>query len=232
MNKNANISTAQPEEFDHPTGKPGTDDKNHFEDPQNLASDASGDKRESFDPFDPERLKLSQDFGAMVGVKKALLTVPVRKPAKDWWVRTHPEESYQIETAVIELKEDQETYLGDPKLWPQLATESTLIPVLLTTTINRQGVLFLWFIRLPGPDGRLNSWSRSALEAASLATVRWVRLQANMSLGGYEVFKTQAELPEPEWPEQSFRELLRIAFKDRLIENWDHPVLQRLRGEK
>jgi hypothetical protein len=36
---------------------------------------------------------------------------------------------------------------------------------------------------------------------------------------------------EPEWPEVPFGELLRIAFRDRLIESLDHPVLRRLRGE-
>ena len=168
----------------------------------------------------------------MVGVKKVLLTVLVRKPAKSWWVRTCPDASYRIETAVIELKDELETYLVDPELWPQLATESTLIPVLLMTSINRQGVVFLWLIRLPGPDGRLNGWSRSALEAAERAKDRWIRVQPNMSLGGYEVFEAPADLPNPDWPDLSFRELLRIAFKDKLIGDWDHPVLQRLRGEK
>ena len=32
------------------------------------------------DPFDPTRLRLSQDFGEQIGVKKALPTIPVRKP--------------------------------------------------------------------------------------------------------------------------------------------------------
>ena len=39
------------------------------------------------DPFDPTRLRLSQDFGEQIGVKKALLTVPVRKPDRQWFVR-------------------------------------------------------------------------------------------------------------------------------------------------
>jgi len=59
------------------------------------------------DPFDANRLRLSQDFAASVGVKKALLTVPVRKPAKEWFVQVHPDESYRIQTAVVELKEDR-----------------------------------------------------------------------------------------------------------------------------
>ena len=38
-------------------------------------------------------------------------------------------------------------------LWPELATEATFSPRTFFTAINRQGVVFLWPIRLPGPDG-------------------------------------------------------------------------------
>lgn len=183
------------------------------------------------DPFDPERLRLSQDFAAGLGVKKALLTVPVRKPAKEWWVQVHPDPDFRLQTAVLELKEDRETYLVDPSLWPELATESTFSPRGLFTAVNRQGVLFLWPVRLPGPDGKIDEWSRSALEAAGMAQGRWVRVQANMSLGAYEVYKSTADLPAPEWPDVQFRELLRVAFRDRHITTLDHPVLKRLRGE-
>ena len=68
------------------------------------------------------------------------------------------------------------------------------------------------------------------MEAAELARTKWVRVQANMTLGAYEV--TYAEhLPDPEWPDVPFQELLRIAFKDRYIDSLDHPVLRQLRGE-
>ena len=76
------------------------------------------------DPFDPARLRLTQDFAADLGVKKTLLTVPVRKPTKEWWVRTHPDSDYRVQTLVLELKEDQEIYLIDRDLWPELGTES------------------------------------------------------------------------------------------------------------
>ncbi len=95
------------------------------------------------DPFDPASLRLTGDFTAAVGVKKALLTVPVRKPDKSWFVRTHPSENYRIETAVIELKEDRELYLVAPALWQELATESTFSPRALFTAVNRQGVVFI-----------------------------------------------------------------------------------------
>jgi hypothetical protein len=183
------------------------------------------------DPFDPANLRLSQDFSAHLGVKKALLTVPVRKPDKAWFVRAHPDEGYRLQTAVLELKEERETYLVAPALWPDLAAEATFSPRMLLTATNRQGVLFLWPIRLPGHDGKLDDWNRSALEAAQLAQEQWVRVTANMPLGAYEVFVATGQHPDPRWPEQPFADLLKAAFKDRLIDSLEHPVLRKLRGE-
>ena len=183
------------------------------------------------DPFDLSRLRLNQDFVAAAGVRKILNTVPVRKPSKEWFVQTHPDVDYRIQTCVVELKEDSETYLVDPSLWDELASESTFSPRALITTINRQGVLFLWPIRLPGADGRLDEWSRSAMDAATRATGKWLRVQANMSLGAYEMYEAAGQWTGPDWPELPFQELLRIAFKDRFINSYDHPVLKRLRGE-
>ena len=199
--------------------------------PQATGEDVQSTVPPAPDPFDPERLRLSQNFAESLGVKKTLITVPVRKPSKEHWVRVHPDESYRIQTAVLELKEDRETYLVTPELWPELSTETTFSPRALFTAINRQGVVFLWPVRLPGPDGKNNEWNRSALEAAQMATDRWARVVSNMSLGAYEVFEATGNIPEPIWPEQSFQELLQIAFKDHYIDDINHPVLRRLRGE-
>lgn len=179
--------------------------------------------------FDPSRLRLSQNFTESVGVKKALLTVPVRKPGRQDFVRTHPDDSFRLETAVIELKEDRETYLIDPELWHELPGE--IVPKVLFTTMNRQGVLCLWPIRLPHEDGRHDAWNHSALEAAQLAQSKWLRIAANMSLGAYEVYEAISKLPEPDWPEVTFPEILKIAFRDRFITDLSHPVVRRLRGE-
>jgi hypothetical protein len=166
-----------------------------------------------------------------LGVKKALLTVPVRKPAKEWFIQVHPDESYRLQTAVLEWKEDREVYLVDPTLRSELAAEATFSPRALFTSITRQGVLFLWPIRLPGADGRLDEWNRSALEAANMAQKRWIRVFANMHLGAYEVHYATGDIRAPEWPAAPFADLLRVAFKDKYIATLDHPVLRRLRGE-
>ena len=180
------------------------------------------------EPLNLDRLRLSQDFANQVGVKKAILTVPVRKPDRQWFIRVHPDSEWRLETAVLELKDERETYLVDPQLWPELPGE--LVPKVLFTAANRQGVIFLWPVRLPGEDGRGNAWHRSALEAANLAMSGWVRIAANMSLGAYDVFEATGELPDPEWPDKDFPALLEVGFKDRYVRSLDHAVIRRLRG--
>jgi len=182
--------------------------------------------------FDPAQLRLSQDFESMVGVKKLVLSVPVRKPNRQQFNRVHkPEEgeSWQLETAVLDLKQEGEIYLVHKSLWSEIPGE--IVRKAFFTAIDRQGAVFLWPINLPRSDGRQDSWSRSALEAAQLAMKTWVRIAANQSLGAYDVFQATGSMPEPEWPSVSFGELLNIAFKDRYLTSLDHPVLRRLRGE-
>src|SRR5262249_54848996 len=144
------------------------------------------------------------------------------------FVRVHAGEDYRLNTATISLKDDRETYLVAPTLRNELLAEC--VPVTLYTAMSRQGVLSLWPVRLPGHDGKDMDWWRSAREAAVLAMNTWVRIKANSSLGAYEIFKANGELSAPEWPDLSFSEMLRIAFRDFYIESPDHPVVKRLRG--
>ena len=179
--------------------------------------------------FDPAKLRLSQDFETMAGVKKLVTSVPVKRPERQWFVRTHSAEEYRLPTAVLEDKTDHETFLVDPSLAGELAGEIT--PIVLFTSINRQGVLFLWPVKLPRADGRHNEWNRSAMEAANLASKRWLRMASNTSLGAYEIYEATGQLPEPEWPNLSFVKILEVAFRDKFIRSLDHPLVRRLRGE-
>ena len=170
----------------------------------------------------------------MVGgpsVSKVLVQIPVRKPSKEWFIRTHPDiEKHTIDTLVLELKEDGEVYLVPPALRNALLGEPCVNIKRLHLSANRQGDVFIWPIRLPGADGKLDSWNESALEAANLAATKWVRLSANLRIGAYSI--AVADIADaPKWPAMPFNELLRIAFKGKVIETMDHPVLRRLRGE-
>jgi hypothetical protein len=183
----------------------------------------------ALDPFDPAALRLDQSFADMVGVKKLLTTVPVRKPSRQDFVRVHRDPAYRLTpAAIIELREDHEVYLVTPAMASELPGE--FAAATLFTTINRQGVLHLWPVKLPGPDGKHNEWHRSSAEGAELAMARWVRITANMSLGAYEVFEATGDLPEPTWPDLPFPDILKVAFREHIVDNPDHPLVQRLRG--
>jgi hypothetical protein len=183
----------------------------------------------SSDPFDPENLRLNQSFVDSAGVKKLLTTVPVRKPKAQDFVRVHPGAEYRADVAIVELEEDRESYLVTPNAAVDLQNEFR--PKTLFTAITRQGVLFLWPVPIAAVDARILEWHRSAREGAETAMKRWVRVQANINLGAYEIFEAAGTIPDPLWPTESFKELLRVAFRDRLIDRLDHPVVKRLRGE-
>jgi hypothetical protein len=53
-----------------------------------------------------------------------------------------------------------------------------------------------------------------------------------MSLRAYEIFlaEKQSIIPDPEWPTLSLQELVKLAFRDKLINTISHPVVKRLRG--
>ncbi len=191
--------------------------------------DSKLDQSIGADPFDVDSLRVSQDFASIIGVKKLLTTVLVKKPNPQAYVRVHPEEAFRLPTAILEVTEVKEIYLVARELWEALGGE--IIPIMLYTAITRQGDPFIWPIRMPREDGRPNAWNQSSHEAAQIAMGKWVRVKSNQSLGAYDIFESSGTLSEPTWPEVSFDDLLKIAFKDRRIESHDHPILRGLRGE-
>jgi hypothetical protein len=183
------------------------------------------------DPFDLARLRVSQDFLEITTTKKLITTVPIRRPGPQDFVRVHPSVEYRALYALLELKEDREIYPVDLRAVPELAGECFVAT--LFTAITRSGVLFLWPVRIPSSDGRINECHASMAVAAEHAMTKWVRVKANMSLRAYEVFVAQSpqSIPDPEWPDLTYAEICRIAFKDRHpVTRLDHPAAKRVRG--
>jgi hypothetical protein len=181
------------------------------------------------DPFDPTNLRLSQSFVETAGVKKLLTTIPVRKPSPQDFVRVHPDSAYRENFPIIELKDEREEYIVVADLVPALVGE--FVTKTLFTAINRQATVFFWPVRLPSPDGKNLDWWRSGREAAELAMKSWIRVRANMNLGAYDIFQAESVIADPEWPQLGFWELIKIAFRDHLVDRIDHPVIKRLRGQ-
>jgi hypothetical protein len=161
---------------------------------------------------------------------KLPITIPVGKPGKHDWIRVHPD--MELPVSAIHLKEDRENgfYVIGRDMAGMLGAEAsnfTLYPF-----VNRLGVLRLWPVALPDPDGRQNEWHRTAAVAAAMARKAWIRVVANMSLGGNEIITTCMAIPDPVWPDLDLEAMLKIAFADRgkIIESADHPVVKLLQG--
>jgi hypothetical protein len=182
------------------------------------------------DPFSPEALRIAPDAGA-IGVKREILTVPVRRPDKQWWFRVRsdePGQEWHVDTMILELREDREIYLVVPALREELAGEGRIAR--LYTCISRGGALLLRPVPLPGPDGRANPWHQSAHDIAGRAMERWVRMVPDQGAGMYQLLVAADRIAEPEWPDLTFPGVLKLAFRERLIDSADHPVVRRLRG--
>jgi hypothetical protein len=105
-------------------------------------------------------------------------------------------------------------------------------PVDLVTTMNRSGLLFLWPVKRSKGSKRDNAWIISAQQGARVAQQSWVRVSGNRELAAYDIIRASAHYPEPEWPSDlTFDDLLKLAFRDHVIQDLQHPVLRRLRGE-
>ncbi len=178
--------------------------------------------------FSISDLILPPSFSDGLTVQRQYVTLSVGKPHGQWWNRVHPDPTYWLDTGIIELKEERESYIVSPALREAVRAELTLKTLALAQ--NRAGELFIWTAKRPDSEGKLDPWNTAARQAMQLARNRWVRISAGK--GGYNVYTTSAQLPEPEWPDQSFEDLLRIAFRGRLITDPDHTVLRRLRGEE
>ena len=179
-------------------------------------------------PFDPDSLRITGEVNT-VGAEQVLLRVPVRKPNKQEYFRLHTDPDYRLTCAILEIKDEREFYLVVPDLLPVLAEDVRHVE--LSICQNRQGASFFWPVPMPSPDGRTYSWHESARAAAKLAKISWIRMVANMSEGGYSVYRATGKFTDPTWPEKTMTELLELAFKDgKIIDSEDHPIVRLLRG--
>jgi hypothetical protein len=166
-----------------------------------------------------------QDYVEALGSKKILSNIPVKKPDKTSWVRVQPE--IEVPVGIYEDKRNREYYLVEPDLYGDLG--SNLIGAILFLAITSSGDLFFWLVKSNG-TGQSNRWAESSLEAVKLGKKRWVRVEANMTAGGYDVFVPANDPPDPEWGDVDLNNLLEEAFRSRIIDNLDHPVISNLKG--
>ena len=176
-----------------------------------------------------DALRLNQNFESIIDAQQVLTAVKVRKPNNQEWFRVHPNKDWRLQTALLRLKQEGEDYLVLPNLWAAVWDE--IQPVMLFTAMNRHGEVFIWPVRLPKGDGRTDPFMESDMMVAKEAERKWTRRQWVPENRTHKVLVANSLTEEPVWPEITFQELIKKAFKDKYIRELDHPVLKRLRGD-
>jgi hypothetical protein len=173
-------------------------------------------------------IRLSLEAQGFAG-HEVVTVVHTRKPPPQAFIRVHPDPEMSVTTALFFDKHDRnEAYFVPPGMRDALMGELTTTS--LVRAITRQGGEFIWPLPVPGDGIRRNAWHESAWEAAELAKNAWVRVSADMALGAYRVLRAVGDLPEPTWSDKPLEELLEMAFRGRVIDAEDHPLVRRLRG--
>ena len=182
--------------------------------------------------IDLERVRAKANQLIDLGVATEYTVIPIRNPKPDEFFRCMPEENYSMDTNILSLKTDNEWYLIDPDILHQIQLESQLKVMTLYVCVTMNSTPFVTCIPQPNELGQINSWHESGHRTMEEAKQFWVRRQADRSNGGYIITKAMnAKLPDPKWPEMTLSEIVDRAFDKFYIDNMDHPVLQRLRGE-
>jgi hypothetical protein len=169
---------------------------------------------------------------AIVPVKKRLVNLPVRNsPFRDWFVRTSCNAEHRGHLPLFWDKGgDGNAYLVAEEAQGFLSNHIHNNDCVLT--ITRQGSLFLWCTPLENEQGDWNTWHSTAYDMKEIAASSWIKVVGNKQLSGYEPVDPEVVMTrEPTFPDNlEWSEIVHLAFRRRLIEKEEHPVLARILG--
>lgn len=183
-------------------------------------------------PFDPEIYRQAAMNPDIVAVKPLLTTLSVKKaPNRNDFVRVNADPAFTMPGRMyVDKVGSDAAFLVTPDLWSHGILGPELRRVQLYLAITTLGELFVWYVCMPGDDGRDNEYWLTSRHAVDAAMNGWVSVRSNQSVHQYKIFVPIAKFADPEWPAKSFMEILELAFRDRLISTPDHPAIKRLEG--
>ena len=182
--------------------------------------------------IDLDRVRARADQSIDLGVTTEHTVIPIRNPKPDEFFRCMADEDYSMDAHILSLKTENEWYLIDPDILPEIQLESQLRVMTLYVCVTMNSTPFVTCIPQPDKMGKINIWHESGHRTMEEAKQCWVRRQADKANGFYVITKAMnANLPDPEWPTITLSEIIDRAFDKYYISDINDLVLQRLRGE-
>ena len=181
-------------------------------------------------PFDPSRFAMPSTGAEEFGTRKIRSVIPVNKPGKMEWVHLLDHPDFLLPgAAFLDLQDGGRVYLVVPEIAAQLTDDVKLVK--LAPALSRQDKLFLWPCPMILEGETPNPWHTSHNDAFNAAKNGWIRMKSNRACGFYDIIEPEKIMPEPDWPDMSFADMLQTAFNDdHLVDRDDHPALRRLKG--
>ena len=119
-----------------------------------------------------------------------------------------------------------EILVPDPDILMDLPENAVIQRFRVYYCVTQRGRPHLWRVRLPGDDGKMWPQWEMQHDAAEVAERIWITLNAETM-----PIPAPTQDREPQWPDLTWGEVLQKAFKDKIVDDPDHPLLKRLRGE-
>lgn len=157
--------------------------------------------------------------------------IPTDKPSDQQWWQIHPEIEYYCNT--LKWKEDRKNYIVMRQALGACA--GYVRPVKYYLGIYTSGSIFLFPIPVDSSDDTSSlgrSWHESAERAVIEGRNGWVKIIADKKIQGYQIYKPEGQLRDPEWPSMTKQEIFDLAFREQVIQNEDHPIVKSLRGQQ
>jgi hypothetical protein len=106
------------------------------------------------------------------------------------------------------------------------------VPKILRLSVDSNGLPKIIIEPIIDNQGRPNSWHASLVRGIAEAETSWVRMEANLDAGQYNIIRSRDDLGEPEWPSQTMDELVQEVFGNKIISDPDHPFARQLEGRR
>lgn len=182
--------------------------------------------------FSEENLCLPADYVTDLKVETRILSYPCDKPPKHMFFRVRPGAEWNRRVRILEVEREmgKDRYVIPMGVAGLSKVDEFIRDTMLYWVVSPDGDFRLWPIKLPLTGREISGWTQTAMKAAEIAGSKWIRLVP--SSGCYKTVSAEGEFDEPVWPEQTWEEVLTVAFSDKVIASADHPVVSELRGKK
>jgi hypothetical protein len=163
-----------------------------------------------------------------ITIEKKLTRVLAKKPNKQQFFRIHPTMEQMVDV-IEDLNDKKELYLLHPSVTSYVMAQRKRI--ILYLGMHRNGTPFLCPVPQPDSTGKSYTWHETLTDAMLVAREKWIRLEANQTSSSYEIIEAKGNIPDPKWDEKlTMIDYVTLAFKERMIVDLEHPLIQALEG--